>query len=44
MKRQVPNPVPNYYNLNHLAQKLMLVGTPMLSRSTGRHSRCARSG
>ena len=28
MKRQVPNPVPNYYNLNHLAQKLMLVGTP----------------
>jgi hypothetical protein len=28
MKRQVPNPVPNYYNLNHLSQKLMLVGTP----------------
>ena len=28
MKRQVPNPVPNYYNLNHLAQKLTLVGTP----------------
>jgi benzoyl-CoA reductase/2-hydroxyglutaryl-CoA dehydratase subunit BcrC/BadD/HgdB len=28
MKRQVPNPVPNYYNANHRAQKLMLVGTP----------------
>jgi benzoyl-CoA reductase/2-hydroxyglutaryl-CoA dehydratase subunit BcrC/BadD/HgdB len=28
MKRQVPNPVPNYYNLNHLGQKLLLVGTP----------------
>jgi hypothetical protein len=27
MKRQVPNPVPNYYNLNHLSQKLTLVGT-----------------
>jgi hypothetical protein len=28
MKRHVPNPVPNYYNSNHLAQKLMMVGTP----------------
>ncbi len=27
MKRHVPNPVPNYYNLNHLSQKLTLVGT-----------------
>jgi len=28
LKKNVPNPVPNYYNANHLAQKLMLVGTP----------------
>ena len=28
MKRMIPNPVPNYYNANHLAQKLTSVGTP----------------
>lgn len=28
LKKNVPNPVPNYYNANHLATKLQLVGTP----------------
>ena len=28
LKKHVPNPVPNYYNANHLATKLQMVGTP----------------
>jgi len=28
LKKHVPNPVPNYYNMNHLAAKLQMVGTP----------------
>lgn len=27
LKKNVPNPVPNYYNANHLATKLQMVGT-----------------
>ena len=27
LKRHVPNPVPNYYNMNHLATKLTKLGT-----------------
>ena len=27
LKRHAPNPVPNYYNMNHLATKLTLMGT-----------------
>lgn len=27
LKRHVPNPVPNYFNMNHLAAKLTLMGT-----------------
>ncbi|GAB4344409.1 MAG: hypothetical protein Kow0099_23760 [Candidatus Abyssubacteria bacterium] len=28
LKRHVPNPVPNYYNLQHTGTKLMMAGTP----------------
>jgi len=28
LKKNVPNPVPNYYNANHLGAKLQMVGTP----------------
>jgi hypothetical protein len=28
LKRNIPNPVPNQYNLNHLATKLTMSGTP----------------
>ena len=28
LKRHVPNPVPNYYNMQHTGTKLMLAGTP----------------
>jgi benzoyl-CoA reductase/2-hydroxyglutaryl-CoA dehydratase subunit BcrC/BadD/HgdB len=28
LKRLVPNPVPNYYNMHHTGTKLMLAGTP----------------
>jgi benzoyl-CoA reductase/2-hydroxyglutaryl-CoA dehydratase subunit BcrC/BadD/HgdB len=28
LKRNVPNPVPNYYNMHHTGMKLTMVGTP----------------
>ncbi|UCD57011.1 MAG: 2-hydroxyacyl-CoA dehydratase [Candidatus Hydrogenedentota bacterium] len=28
LKRNVPNPVPNYYNMQHTGTKLMMAGTP----------------
>jgi benzoyl-CoA reductase/2-hydroxyglutaryl-CoA dehydratase subunit BcrC/BadD/HgdB len=28
LKKHVPNPVPNYYNMHHTGTKLMLAGTP----------------